>query len=132
MLTILSHLEKGEPIYDVKRMDTFYTLLKEQEALKERMDIQTDICKQISTYETFSESQGLREDLAEANTNLEDSKKKITDYREDMATLRAEMQELRYTKESLTETVESCEDYESVKESLDEYQSKYDLYETIQ
>ena len=128
MLTILSHLEKGEPIYDVKRMDTFYTLLKEQEALKERMDIQTDICKQINTYETFSESQGLREDLAEANANLEDSKKKITDYREDMATLRAEMQELRYTKESLTETVESCEDYESVKESLDEYQSKYDQY----
>lgn len=128
MLTMLSHLEKGEPIYDAKRMDNFYTLLKEQEALKERMDIQTDICKQINTYETFSETQGLREDLAEATTNLEDCKNKIMDYREDMATLRAEMQELKYTKESLTETVESCEDYESVKESLTQYQAKYDQY----
>ena len=128
MLAILAHLEKGEPIYDVKRMDTFYTMLKEQEALKERFDIQEDICKQISTYETFSESQGLREDLEEARVNLTACKDKIMEYREEMNDLRSDIQELKYSKESLEECISTCEDYETTRDFLNTYQSQYDQY----
>lgn len=128
MTAILDRLEKGEPIYDAKRMDQFYTMLKEKEELEKRKGIEEDIRKQIHTYETFSQSKDLKEDLSDTTDSLQTCKNKISEYRESLAELRGDIQEYTYTAESMEDAMNTCEHYEDTRDAFNEYQKLYDTY----
>lgn len=131
LVTILNRLDEGKPLYDVPKMDQFYTLLKEQDDLKKRYEVRDDVMKRIETYNSFSQSADLKEEYQQEILALDTSKSKIVEYRNEVADLSQEVQDLGYTAESMEDAMNVCEHYEETEKLLEELRETYERYQGL-
>lgn len=131
VVTILNRLDEGKPLYDVKKLDQFYSLLKEQDDLQKRLDVKVDIQKRMETYQSFSQSADLKDDYENESKALIESKEKVSSYRNDIATFTSQIQELSYTVESMEDAMNVCEHYEETEKLLDELRRTYVTYQEL-
>ena len=132
VVTILNRLDEGKPLYDVKKLDQFYSLLKEQDDLQKRLDVKADIQKRMETYQSFSQSADLKDEYENESRALAESKEKVSSYRNDIATFTSQIQELSYTVESMEDAMNVCEHYEETEKLLDELRLTYVTYRELE
>ena len=132
VVTILNRLDEGKPLYDVKKLDQFYSLLKEQDDLQKRLDVKADIQKRMETYQSFSQSADLKDEYENESRALAESKEKVSSYRNDIATFTSQIQELSYTVESMEDAMNVCEHYEETEKLLGELRQTYQTYQELE
>lgn len=82
MENIFKRIENGDSLYDIKRMDQFYTILKEQDGLEELREKKAAYSEEIRRIEQFDHNDGLSEEYHQSMEELETCIANIKEYKE--------------------------------------------------
>lgn len=129
--TLLQRIYDEEHLYPVKKMDQFYTMLKEYEDLAVLLSEREKIYENLNRYLRLSKDDAVQNIYDTTLARLNASKAQLSKYQDEMQQYKRDIDELERTAEAMEDAWNTCENYEETKAIVESLQDRYKQYHDL-